>query len=241
MKNLLIFVIYYYLFFMKQQFVFAENVDTNNNINNNDKQQQIKNRLRKLHKGTSTSTTTNNNVRKLQKTTTTPLTIIGFSLYNTVTNEEIDRLINGQTIYLKEYNLVSSTQLAIGAIVLNNENENDNEIGSIQFEFDELTTYNNRIENVAPYTLCGDVLGIYRPCTELTLGEHTIKATPYSYPDRQGISGKVIKVTFNIEKELPKTNTLIDSSCEIPMVRYNTLSFYKCQFLLFSSSNIFKI
>ncbi|MGD0524600.1 MAG: hypothetical protein ABSE49_05635 [Polyangiaceae bacterium] len=70
-------------------------------------------------------------------------------------------------------------------------------VGSVAFALDATYTHT---ENTAPYTLCSDNgAGVVTSCASiLTVGAHTLKATPYSAADLGGTAGTPFTVAFTI-------------------------------------------
>jgi hypothetical protein len=76
-------------------------------------------------------------------------------------------------------------------------------VGSIAFALDATYTHT---ENTAPYFLCSDNgAGTVTSCAAvLTVGKHTLTATPYSATALGGDAGAPISVTFTIEDVVPE-------------------------------------
>ena len=70
-------------------------------------------------------------------------------------------------------------------------------VGSVGFALDATYTHT---EDYAPYTLCGDNgAGVITSCASiLTVGKHTLTATPYSLPDLGGTPGTPMTLDFTI-------------------------------------------
>ena len=70
-------------------------------------------------------------------------------------------------------------------------------VGSVAFALDATYTHT---ENAAPYTLCGDDgTGTITSCASiLTVGKHTLSATPYTGANLTGTAGAAIIVDFTI-------------------------------------------
>jgi hypothetical protein len=71
-------------------------------------------------------------------------------------------------------------------------------VGSVAFALDAAYTHT---ENTVPYTLCSDNgAGTITSCASiLTVGKHTLTATPYSLPSLGGTAGAPITVDFTID------------------------------------------
>ena len=65
-------------------------------------------------------------------------------------------------------------------------------VDSVQFDYNGAQNF--RTEGVVPYALCGDTAGIFKACTILVAGQHTVKATPFL----AGSPGTPVSVTFTI-------------------------------------------
>ncbi len=116
--------------------------------------------------------------------------VVVFQLVDTATNEVIETFFEDATIDLADYDSVAITALrSVG------------EPGSVVFGYDDNPTF--RTENVAPYALAGDFNGKLVPF-DLTLGKHTITATPYEAGNGKGteFTGKTIELEV-VNSELP--------------------------------------
>lgn len=70
-------------------------------------------------------------------------------------------------------------------------------IGSVVFDFDGVPAFN--IEQIVPYALGGDDNGNYHPVgNAMTLGTHTLAATPYSSYQGMGTAGPGDTITFTL-------------------------------------------
>lgn len=76
-------------------------------------------------------------------------------------------------------------------------------VGSVAFALDATYTHT---ENTAPYTLCSDNgAGTITSCAAiLTVGKHTLTATPYSATALGGDAGAPISLTFTIDDVVPE-------------------------------------
>jgi hypothetical protein len=121
-------------------------------------------------------------------------TVVTFNLYDAIKDVQVATLTNGAVINLKSLGISSPTELNIEAVV-----SGSTPVGSVKFSLD--VSVHNRLENSAPYTLCGDVDQPvnYSPCPKLTLGEHTVQAIPYSGKSASGsMLGSNHAVSFSI-------------------------------------------
>jgi hypothetical protein len=107
----------------------------------------------------------------------------------------IDPIINGATVDLANY--PSNQQFSVEAVTSNISGP----VASVRFMFSNKINF--RTDNVAPYSLCGDIArNVYRPCSQLAEGIHTITATPYSIVNANGVKGQQSKLSFSIVKTI---------------------------------------
>jgi len=66
-------------------------------------------------------------------------------------------------------------------------------VGSVRVQYDGQV----RMENVAPYSLAGDTKGIY-DVANLSVGTHTLSATPFSLTNFTGSSGRTKTIKFRV-------------------------------------------
>jgi hypothetical protein len=119
------------------------------------------------------------------------------STVNTTINEKIK---NGTIIDLSKY---SSNQ------AFNVEAVTNGTIGSLQFKYNNQAPF--RAEGLKPYSMCGDIAGVFKPCPELKLnGIHSVTAMPWSGNKGNGTMGKPLNVFFQI------TNGISTPSQPIP-------------------------
>jgi hypothetical protein len=71
-------------------------------------------------------------------------------------------------------------------------------VGSVRFGYDATTNY--RTDGYAPYSLAGESGGgsDYQPWTKLSLGDHTLTATPYTGAAASGTAGQARTVRFKV-------------------------------------------
>jgi glucose/arabinose dehydrogenase len=74
-------------------------------------------------------------------------------------------------------------------------NTNPSRVGSVRFGYDGNANY--RIENNVPYAIAADRTGDYLPWTP-SLGDHTVRATPYTQWYGGGIVGRALTVRFKV-------------------------------------------
>jgi hypothetical protein len=118
-----------------------------------------------------------------------PTKVIGFTLINADTEEDIATLSEG---YLLDYKHTGTQNINIRA-------NTASAAGSIIFKLNQ----SSKTANNAPYTLAGaEVTGNkidYLPFSPaLDSGAYTLTATPYTEPDGQGIQGEAFTVNFYV-------------------------------------------
>jgi hypothetical protein len=119
-------------------------------------------------------------------TTSTSPAITGFTLINADTDQAIRTIVNGDTINLTS---LPTTNLNIRA------DTNAGPIESVRFGFDGNNSY--RVENLAPYALFSDQAGNYHAGI-LSVGSHTISATPFAADNAGGSQGIALSIAFSI-------------------------------------------
>ena len=126
--------------------------------------------------------------------TATPsgLSVTKFVLINADTNVPVagfDPILPGAVI---SYSSIGTTNINIRAVT------NPGVVGSVRFLLDG---YGFSLENVAPYAMAGDLNNgtDYKPFVpSLSVGQHTIRAIPYSGGSASGTQGVYAEVTFTI-------------------------------------------
>lgn len=106
-----------------------------------------------------------------------------FTLVNADTDEEIESIEEGET-FIKPANTYFNVRFNPGYLP-----------GSVEFRIED-NIY--RVENAPPYALAGDLSGDYLPWKAGLAGTHSIEATPYSGPNRTGIRGITVSISFTI-------------------------------------------
>ena len=131
--------------------------------------------------------------------------VIGLTLVNATTNQDITQLNNGEIVNLQE---LSTTELNIRA------NTSPPTVGSVKFNLNGNSNY--KTESEAPYALGGDSNGDYAPWT-FSLTTYTITATPYSGSGGSGTAGTPLSITFEILDQplVPDCNGIIGGSAFI--------------------------
>lgn len=137
--------------------------------------------------------------------------VTGFELYDTsgLFPRKVLDLEEGSVVNLEALGLRES-RLTIKALTT--------DVGSVQFGFDGDPNVN--IENSSPYFLCGGwFFGwlVFACEDELTLGQHTITATPYSASGASSESGAALTVTFSIVQSVNPDMRGDPEMCGVPL------------------------
>ena len=130
--------------------------------------------------------------------------ITGFALYNGLTDAFIKTLVNGDTVSLSADCSGGVTGCNIEAVVPSP--EGDTQSVRLNLDGGPIPGGPFRNENGAPYFLGGDTAGdvfdlpIGQPYigAGLTLGSHTVHATPFSDNSGGGVQGPQASVTFTV-------------------------------------------
>ncbi|MBX2840270.1 MAG: choice-of-anchor I family protein [Flammeovirgaceae bacterium] len=124
--------------------------------------------------------------------------IKGFTLVNSMTNDDIMNVMDGDTIDLYK----------IGTMKINfRANAVPDEVGSVKIKTGNFI----RIENVFPYAAFGDTNGDYEDWMP-EIGTYTMTATPYTEAAGKGDMGTPLSITFEIVKsQAPSIFTLVDA------------------------------
>lgn len=120
-------------------------------------------------------------------------TVTSLTLVNAETNEPVGELMDGAVINFVE---LGTDKLSVIA------NTSPDQVGSLVFSFDDNPSY--QVENLAPYTIAGDDTqngAMTYGAWTLSVGEHTLTATPYSEGDSQGTAGTPLTVRFTVVDE----------------------------------------
>ena len=102
----------------------------------------------------------------------------------------IDPLVNGTIVNLKNY--PTGQKFSIEAVT----SIDKGPVGSVQFMFAGDDTF--QTETTPPFALCRDAESVFKPCSQLVVGKHTVAATPYSLASRTGTMGPKHSVSFSI-------------------------------------------
>jgi hypothetical protein len=111
--------------------------------------------------------------------------VVSFTLVNADSDQDIRDLIDNDTIDPA----MDGSSLSIIA------NTDPAQVGSVVFELNGSTV---RTESVAPYALAGDNSGNYNSMT-LSVGDYTLKATPYSDGGGSGTAGTPLTIGFHLK------------------------------------------
>ena len=107
----------------------------------------------------------------------------------------IDPILNGTIVDLANFPV--NQQFSVEAVTSNLTGP----VASVRYIFANKNNF--RTDNVVPFSLCGDLAkNVYRPCSQLVEGIHTIAATPYSLVKATGMKGQQSKVSFTIIKTI---------------------------------------
>ncbi|MEX1241581.1 MAG: T9SS type A sorting domain-containing protein [Cyclobacteriaceae bacterium] len=106
-----------------------------------------------------------------------------FTLVNADTDQDIGSIEEGET-FVKPAN--SYFNVRFNAVY---------NPGSVEFKIED-NIY--RVENAAPFSLAGDLSGNYMPWKAGLAGTYSIEATPYTGPNRTGIRGNTVSISFTI-------------------------------------------
>jgi hypothetical protein len=118
-----------------------------------------------------------------------PVQVVSLSLVDTDTDLPIRELKNGDVVNLRDLPSRNFTIIA---------NTYPSTIGSVNFALDGTSNY--QLENVLPYSINGDNHGDFSPLV-LSLGAHSIVATPFSEARGDGEKGPSLEVNFTLVDE----------------------------------------
>ena len=93
-----------------------------------------------------------------------------------------------------------------------------------------------QVENGAPYALAGDTNGAFNPAN-LSVGTHTVVATPYSQANLGGTAGTSTSVSFSVVDKPGKNPKLLTHSTSDHAVAFNAATFVREPFSLFTEQN----
>jgi hypothetical protein len=125
--------------------------------------------------------------------------VLGFELFNAGTNKKIADLNEGDIVNLDDFGLSGFNIVAVVS---------GTSIGSLNFGVDNDDSF--RLENGAPYALCGDDGGNFASCpaSVFNSGTHTLTGTAYENGNKAGTTIAMTSVSF----------TIVPSLCVIPEV-----------------------
>jgi len=139
------------------------------------------------------------------------LQVTGFELFDAVTDSKVLNLDDGTVINIQ---LLENDELTILINTL------PDFVGSVELELNgPIST--SRVENTKPYAIFrNNSVELYGK--KLTAGEYTIKATPYTQKNAQGVSGSTYEVHFSIEDVAPSFKVtdfdLYDASTDLKLL-----------------------
>ncbi len=117
-------------------------------------------------------------------------TITGFTLINADNNSEVGALTDGDVIDLRT---LGTSYLSFAA------QTNPEVVGSVALGLDG-PVFVTRTENVAPYTMFGDIPNLFFGRT-MVPGSYTLTATPYTERFKRGEAGETRQIQFTIVAE----------------------------------------
>ncbi|SOD98547.1 lamin tail domain-containing protein [Spirosoma fluviale] len=143
--------------------------------------------------------------------TTTPgqISLVGFSLINADTEQEIKLLTPDEQLNLAS---LPTRNLNIRA------NTSPVTVGSVKFSLSGSQSQ-NVTETVAPYALFGDVAGNFNTWVPL-VGSYTLTATPYSGSGGSGTAGTPLTLSFTVVNQTPTGRLAAESQEQDMQVRY---------------------
>ena len=115
-------------------------------------------------------------------------TVTGLELYDGATGKDLGPLTNGETITETSGQTFAIRGSTLGAI------------GSVQYQLDGTTT---ETDNSAPFDVFGTSSSGSSQGATISIGSHTLKATPYSAGAAQGTVGSVYTVQFTVAQPPP--------------------------------------
>jgi hypothetical protein len=122
------------------------------------------------------------------------LQITEFQLIDTVSDKVVAILQEGMVIPLADLGMTSPS-FSVNAIF------SGPNVISVKYGLDG--NPNHRVENKAPFALCGNKATDFFLCRTLGIGAHTVTATPYASRNGRGAAGTSFTVGFTIVASLP--------------------------------------
>jgi Multicopper oxidase len=114
--------------------------------------------------------------------------ITGLSLINVKTDSKVTDLRDGSVINIRDIPGMSTPSFNIDASVAG-------AVRSVEFWYAGVRRH---IEEVFPFSFCGNKGSDFFKCRALGCGTHTVKAVPYSRPSTEGSPGASLTATFTI-------------------------------------------
>lgn len=95
----------------------------------------------------------------------------------------------------------------------------------------------DRTENVAPYSLAGDIDGAFTPA-DFFVGTHTLTVTPYSQPNLGGTRGPSTTISFVVvDNPIASPPVLLTEEHSHKAIAFNAATFVHGPFALFTEQN----
>lgn len=121
--------------------------------------------------------------------------VVGFDIYNAITDTNIGPIANKAKIVLSEYGVTSPLELNFIAVT-------SGTIGSVYFQATGNSTF-SFTENQALYASCGNKGTDFNLCPSMEVGLTIMSATPYSSSNLGGSRGATYSIEFTIVDSPP--------------------------------------
>jgi hypothetical protein len=143
-----------------------------------------------LLRGSSKTTTGSDGQPRDLQAAAGAVTSLQLILATNIPDRNLGPLVNDQIVYLGD--LPVGSRFNIDALV------SGPTVKSVRFGWNARPTY--RIESGAPFAFCGNVGPDFVPCPnpDLTVGNHTVTATPFTLTGATGTAGTPLTVRFTI-------------------------------------------
>lgn len=105
-------------------------------------------------------------------------------------------------------------------------------VGSLKLQHNGLV----RTDNSSPYSIAGDTNGVFN-AANLSVGTHTITATPYPKPNLGGTPGPSVTISFAVTERIKGKATLLTAESSDHAVALNAATFVREPFSLFTEQN----